>query len=388
MEVLTGAKRFNVVCCGRRFGKTILGQNRLIPPCLEGFPVGWFAPSYKYLYEVWDWFVKTLQPVTVRANKTEQRIELVTGGVVEFWSLKDNPDAGRSRKYKRVVIDEAAKVPDLETAFNKAIRPALADYKGEADLLSTPKGMDFFWKAWTWGQDGNNPEWASWQIPTSRNPWIDPGEIEAARRQLPERVFRQEFLAEFIADAGGVFRNVLDVVDRGRTANEPPANGRTYTLGVDLARVEDFTVLSVLDDAGRQVYHDRFNQISWERQTAAILDVARQYRATVFIDSTGVGDPIYERIRLAGASVDPYQFTNASKERLIDHMAMQIEQGKVRLMDIPAQTNELLAYQYELTPSRNVRMNAPEGMHDDCVISLGLATWGATEAGYYSAGAF
>jgi hypothetical protein len=152
--------------------------------------------------------------------------------------------------------------------------------------------------------------------------------------------------------------------------------------------VEDFTVLSVLDDAGRQVYHDRFNQISWERQTAAILDVARQYRATVFIDSTGVGDPIYERIRLAGASVDPYQFTNASKERLIDHMAMQIEQGKVRLMDIPAQTNELLAYQYELTPSRNVRMNAPEGMHDDCVISLGLATWGATEAGYYSAGAF
>jgi hypothetical protein len=74
-----------------------------------------------------------------------------------------------------------------------------------------------------------------------------------------------------------------------------------------------------------------------------------------------------------------YQFTNASKEALIDNLAMRIEAGTVRLMDVPAQTNELLAYQYELTPSRNVRMNAPQGMHDDCVIALGLAVWGLTK---------
>ena len=167
-----------------------------------------------------------------------------------------------------------------------------------------------------------------------------------------------------------------------------PEPGRSYTLGVDLARVSDFTVLTVMDGTGKQVYHERFNQISWERQISAIQHVAARYRAPVVIDSTGVGDPIYERIRQSGVNVDPYQMTNASKERLIDFLAMQLEQGKIRLLDVEEQTNELRAFQYELTPSRNVKMAAPEGMHDDIVISLALAVWGAMGACTYSAGAF
>ena len=106
------------------------------------------------------------------------------------------------------------------------------------------------------------------------------------------------------------------------------------------------------------------------------------------MDSTGVGDPIYERLRDAGLRVYSYQFTNTSKEHLIDSLAMQLEQGKLRLMDIPDQENELLAFEYELTPSRNVRMSAPEGMHDDCVISVALAAWGVAGGGTYSRGVF
>jgi hypothetical protein len=79
--------------------------------------------------------------------------------------------------------------------------------------------------------------------------------------------------------------------------------------------------------------------------------------------------------------VTPYHFSNASKESVIDNLAMKIEQGALRLMDVPAQTNELLAYQYELTPSRNVRTNSPEGMFDDCVIALALACWGLAQPG-------
>ena len=300
----------------------------------------------------------------------------MTGGLIEFWSLKDNPDAGRSRKYKRVVIDEAAKVANLENAWNKAIRPTLADLKGGADFYSTPKGHDFFWKTHTWGQDPNRPEWRSWTMPTSRNPYIDKDEIEAARRELPERVFRQEYLAEFLEDAGGVFRKVGDAVDKGRTANDPPVKGENYSGGIDLARIEDFTVITILNSAGRQVYHERFNQISWERQIASAKRASDLYNATFYVDSTGVGDAPFEAFRKAGIRVMPYVFTNASKESLIDNLAIGIENNKFRLMDIPDQTNELIAYQYELTPSRNVRMNAPEGVHDDCVIGLGLAAWG------------
>jgi hypothetical protein len=380
-QIIRESRRFNVIDCGRRFGKTVLGENRLVPPALAGYPVGWFAPSYKYLTEVWIDFNRVLRSVIRGSNKQERRLELISGGVVEFWSLED-PDAGRSRKYKHVVIDEAAKVANLEVCWNESIRPTLTDLKGGADFLSTPKGRNFFWRAYTWGEDPNQPDWACWKMPTVANPFIDPAEIEAARLGMPERAFQQEFLAEFLEDGGGVFRGVMAAVDKGRTVNEAPDRDcRCYYLGVDLARVEDFTVLSVVDATGRQVYHERFNQISWERQTAAIVRVANEYSADVILDSTGIGDPIFERLRQAGLSVTPYHFSNPSKEALIDNLAMKIEQGNARLLDIPEQANELIAYQYELTPSRNVRMNAPEGMHDDCVISLALAFWGLADHG-------
>ncbi len=276
----------------------------------------------------------------------------------------------------------------MELAWTGAIRATLADYQGDADFYSTPRGRDFFWKAFTRGEDEHEPDWACWRFPTLANPFIQPSEVEAARQQLPERVFRQEYLAEFLDDAGGVFRCVREAIDSGRSVNEPAAApGRTgYTLGVDLAKVEDFTVLTVLDSGMKQVYHERFNQISWERQIARVTEVAQAFRADIVIDSTGVGDPIFERLRLAGLPVLPYAFTNVSKEALINNLAMKLEQGAIRLMDLDAQTNELLAYEYELTPSRNVRMNAPAGMHDDCVISLALAAWGRGQI--YSAGAF
>lgn len=382
-SVVSERARFNAVACGRRWGKSYLGVRAATHPLLDGCPVGWFAPNYKFLAEAWRNLRRVLLPVTSDVNKSERRIELITGGTIDFWSLVDG-DAGRSYKYKRVVIDEAGLVKDLETAWHEAIRPTLTDLKGDAWLLGTPKGRNFFWQAFQNGQDPLNTDWASHTAPTVSNPCIPDieAEVEAARLGMPERSFQQEYLAAFLEEGGGVFRNVAASVDRGRAANEPRQAGRRYTLGVDLARVEDFTVLSVLDDTGRQVYHDRFNQINWGRQVGAIVETAKAYGASVVMDSTGVGDPIFEAVRGEGVSVTGFQFTNASKEALIDNLAMMIERGALSLMDVSVQTAELQAYQYELTPSRNVRMNAPPGMHDDCVIALALSAHGAPSRGF------
>lgn len=376
--IANSAKRFNVVCCGRRLGKTCLGVDRLIRPALEGYPVAWYNATNPMLDESWRAVKTILRNVIAPNGKNENlhRLELVTGGTIKFWSLEKDPDTSRGNKYKRVLIDEAAKVREMEYAWQQVIRPTLTDMKGDAYFLSTPKGMNFFKRCYDRGQDPLQPNWACWRFPTSANPYISPAEIEEARLELPERVFQQEYLAEFIEDAGGVFRQVMDAVDKGRSQPVDRQDGEVYTMGVDLARVEDFTVLAVVDGSGKQVYFDRFNQISWERQIMAIDAVAGRYRAKVYVDSTGVGDPIFERLRDLQLNVSPYQLTNKSKEQLINNLAMRIEQGHARLMDIPEQTNELLAYEYELTPSRNVRMNAPAGMHDDTVIALALAFWG------------
>lgn len=368
-----GRARFNVLACGRRWGKSKYLTRRIGCTLLKERKYGYFAAHYKLVQEVWDELHTRLSGVC-KFEVSKNRIRFGSEGVAEFWTLEDE-DAGRSRRYHEVGIDEGGLVKKLDTKWNEAIRPTLADFKGSADFAGTPKGRNFFHTAFSMGQDPMNLEWASWQMPTSTNPYIDPSEIEAARLQMPERSFLQEFMAEFLEEAGGVFRGVSLVVDDGRKENEN-AKDSQCCLGVDLARVEDFTVLTVMDSAGRQIYFDRFNQISWERQVAEIETIAKKYKATVFMDSTGLGDPIYERVRKLGVNVKPYHLSNASKEALIDNLAMKIEQGKVSLMDLPVQTDELLAYEYTLTPSRNVTMNAPAGMHDDTVIALALAAWG------------
>jgi hypothetical protein len=358
-----------------------LGNEFAIAPALEGYPVGWFAPTYKVLLPSWEELKNYLIPVTTRSTEQQKRIELVTGGSIEFWSLEDT-DAGRSRKYKRILVDEAGLCPKLLEAWDNSIRPTLTDYRGDAIFMGTPKGRNGFHALWLRGMDPQENDWVAWQMPTSANPFIDPSEIEAARRGMPERAFQQEYLAIFLQDGGGVFRGVRDVVEVGRVAFSPRMPGRTYVVGGDLARMEDFTVLTVLDDTGSQVYWDRMQTVSWERQVSRIVDVAGISNANVYLDATGVGDPICEAVEREAQrrglliTVEPYVFGATSKRVLMDTLAISIEQHRIALMDNAVQTNELEAYTYVMTPGGNVRMSAPEGLHDDCVCSLALAEYG------------
>lgn len=195
--------------CGRRFGKDILCIDLILWPALEGKEVAWFQPSYKSLLEVWRCLKRVLRPVTVASSEQDKRIELVSGGIIDFWSLDGDPEACRGRKYKRVVINEAAKARYLEVAWTMAIRPTLTDYQGDAIFPSTPRGRDYYWQLFQRGVKGSDtydPSWRSWQKPTIENTKI-PGlaeEIEAAKRDMPTDIFNQEYMATFL-DVGGRF---------------------------------------------------------------------------------------------------------------------------------------------------------------------------------------
>lgn len=197
-KVMDEARRFNVLRCGRRWGKTKLSEELLLSPddprngALNGFTVGYFAPTYRMLMEVWRAMVDILYEITESRNETEKRIEIIGGGVIDFWSL-DDPNSIRGRKYKRVVLDEAEAARNLEEAWLRVIRATLADLKGDAWFLSTPRfGSTYFKKL----AKMEGPEWASWTFTTYDNPFIDPAEIDSARTHLDEATFRCEFLAE------------------------------------------------------------------------------------------------------------------------------------------------------------------------------------------------
>ena len=216
-QVYQERRRFNVLDCGRRWGKTEILKDATIEMSLAGQPVGWFAPTYKVLAEAWRELQNALRPYTAGPRSisiSEHRIETVTGGTLEMWSL-DNPDAGRGRKYARVIIDEAAVVDNLEEAWSESLRPTLTDLRGDAWIASTPKGRNYFWRLYMLGKDPLYKDWASWQMPTITNPFIDPAEVEDARLLLPERVFQQEYLAEFMEDSV-VFRRVREAATAQR----------------------------------------------------------------------------------------------------------------------------------------------------------------------------
>jgi len=226
--ILREAKRYNVLACGRRFGKTTLGGNLLSDPVLkDGLPCAWFAPTYRLLEEAYNDHKRIYQPVIRRAVQTPApRIELITGAAIDYWTLDDPSTVARGRKYKRVIIDEAAMARHLEQAWTEAIRPTLTDYKGDAFFLSTPKGSNYFKSLHAMA--GVDPDWMAWQMPTTANPWIDAEEVAKAGESLPSIAFRQEYLAEFVDAAGArIKREWL------RFGDAP--EGLPVYLGVDLA---------------------------------------------------------------------------------------------------------------------------------------------------------
>jgi hypothetical protein len=200
-RIIREAKRFNVLKCGRRFGKTTICEELITDKIIDQLPIAYYSPTYKDLFNVWSRIKHVLQPITISKDETVKQLKVLGGGTLDMWSMED-PDSGRGRKYARVIIDEAEKARHLEQAWQATIRATLADYKGDCWFLSTPRfGSTYFKKlAKMKGED-----WQSWTFTTYDNPFIDPLEIDSARQQLDESTFRCEFLAEDVTLAVNKF---------------------------------------------------------------------------------------------------------------------------------------------------------------------------------------
>jgi hypothetical protein len=282
----------------------------------------------------------------------------------------DDPDSLRGDGLNRVVIDEAAFVQ--ERAWTEAIRPALSDRLGDALFISTPKGRNWLWRMFVTEGDDH----ASFRFPTSTNPFIVAAEIEDAKRHLPERIFQQEYEAEFLDDAGGVFRRVMDAVNR--TA---PGSG-SYVIGVDWGKHEDYTVCTVLDEStGLVVEIDRFNQIDYAVQTTRLGTLVKRYSPRVILaESNSMGDPLIEQLQRQGMPVEAFATTATSKPQVIEALALAFERDEISIPSEEILINELQAYEMERLPSGRMRYNAPDGMHDDTVMARAMV-WDAVGGG-------
>jgi hypothetical protein len=363
--------RFIVLSCGRRFGKDTLGHRLVFDQLTQpGSSCAWMAPTYRMMQATFKDLQRLLAPIIVRVSASERTIETVGGSRVEMWTLGN--ETVRGNKYRLVIINEAALVPGLKAKWVEAIRPTLADYRGRAVIMSTPRGRNDFWHIYQTAVSNRDDGWAAYSYPTWENPHIAREEIDSMRATMTERAFKQEVEAHFLEDGGAVFRRISEAATA--TRQDAPIEGHRYIIGVDWGKVDDYTAIAVLDETTRElVFMDRFNRIDYGFQRSRLWEVYRRFGGTVIAEENSIGSPIIDELRREGMPVRPYRTTNASKAEAIEALALAIEKGDLRIINDDVLISELFAYQQEHTKSGAPKYGAPEGMHDDCVMSLAIA---------------
>lgn len=309
------------------------------------------------------------EPLIARTNEQELVVYLKNGSILQLKGA-DDPDALRGAGPVGVIFDEFAKVKFEAWGV---VEPILRANNGWAWFIGTPKGKNHLYQFYLRGQQ-IHPEWKSWLLKASQSGVISSEQLEASRASMRPDLFNQEWECEFLEGIGAVFRGVRQIAT---AIPSKPIDNHIYVVGVDLAKVNDYTVIVVYDrSTNEQVFQDRFNKIEWPFQKKRIKAISDHYnRALCVIDATGLGDPIADDLTRAGVPIEPIKITEPSKKDLIEKLSIWIEQGRIKILPIKETLDEFDNFNYEIGVTGRIRYGAPEGFNDDIVIAHSLAVW-------------
>lgn len=389
IRVMEEAKRINWLAAGRRWRKTTLCMAIAVRGALRGERILWGAPTSDQTRIGW---AETMRAAGDVANFVTSRMtaEFPSGGTIIYRSL-DDPNNARGHTANGIVMDEVADVK--AQAWYEVLRPMLMDrIESWAWGIGTPKGLNWWYHE---REDSKLRTDASvWQVPTLgvvitegrtlkreahplENPYIPFKEVQNMFETMPENVFRQEILAEFIEEGAGIFRNVDDLCILKRQAHRLD---RKYAFGIDWGKHADFTVISIFDiDRRQQVELIRFNQLGYTSQVGRLLDLYRIWKPQVIVaERNSMGEALIDFLLRDGLPIEGFYSTNETKRAVVDEMALAMERGHVHLLDDIILKSELKAFEMTRLPSGTFRYAAPEGYHDDCVIATVLSWHGVT----------
>ena len=329
----------------------------------------WLSPVYPQAKIAYRRLKRGIPQSLYTSNESEMTVTLVNGAVISFRSA-EKPDNLYGEDVYAAVLDEATRM--REEAWH-AIRSTLTATRGPIRIIGNVKGRRNWAYQLARRAEGGEVGWHYAKLTAADA--VDAGivaedEVTQAQRQLPDAVFRELYFAEPSDDGGNPFGQEAIRQCIGDISGKPPV-----VYGVDLAKSVDWTVAIGLDDDGAVCRLDRY-QWPWEETVRRLTQEVGAIPAIV--DSTGVGDPIVERLQRSLSNVQGYHFSSSSKQKLMEGLAVAIQTGEVRYPQGPI-VSELDAFAFEYTRT-GVRYSAPEGSHDDCVMALALAVHGRTNA--------
>lgn len=372
-EAIWASERISIIEASTKSGKTVGCMLWMLDEVIrngrEGRNFWWIAPVYPQAEIAFRRIRHMLreadsEQVIWSSNESKLTITIRSKGTVWFKSA-EKPDNLYGEDVYAAVIDEASRMRE-ESWY--AVRSTLTATRGPIRIIGNVKGR----KNWAYllgvRAKGGDPGLSYHRITAYdavEAGVLDIAEIEDAKRTLPPHVFAELYLAE-PADDGG---NPFDLRAIADCTTDTLARGEPKWFGVDLAKSHDWTVVVGMNDHGEVCSFERW-QAPWSETEARVLNLVGFNHALV--DSTGVGDPIVERMARTAPLVSGYLFSQQSKQRLMEGLAMAIQQRRVRFPAGPI-ADELEQFEYQYKAGGRVSYSAPEGMHDDCVCALALA---------------
>jgi len=375
-EIKSGEAFFYVLCNSRQFGKTFLLEWIMLFYALKN--------SNKKLYFISHYYAqakksyKSIQKAIAQSGlvKTNSHTELIinlTNGSELYFKGADNYESLRGISPNFLFIDEFQFLK--KAAWTEVLRPSLNVAGINCFLASTPRSkLSEFYKLFLLGLNKENKLYKSFHATYKDNPLANLSEVEDARKNVPTQIFNSEYLALFLEGEGEVFQNI-DVASCLEFSNIKDV----YYAGLDTAKQVDFTVLTIMNQKHEVVFIYRTNRQDWQDIIFEIAKYLKQYNVKkCLIETNAGGDVVFDMLKKqVGNILEPFTTTSQSKNKIIEQLSVAFQNFEIKIpkqevFPFLYQELNLFAYTYN-AKTRSVKYGAPQGHHDDCVMSLALA---------------
>jgi hypothetical protein len=310
-------------------------------------------------------------PLITSCNASDLTMTFWNGSTIRMVSAETDQNL-RGLTLTHLIIDEAAYVK--ESLWTEVLKPACLIRGKKVLFVSTPRGKNWFKKAFDWGEDETFSDWCAYRITTEENPYIDQQEIDQARRSLPKNTFLAEYMGVFLDAAGSVFSGYAKNCTI-ETLSTPNPNDK-YFAGLDLALANDYTVLTIFNSKGELVDYFRQNKTSWEEIIGEVITRIKVWNAQVLVEINSIGSVVYEILKKQLGSKIYSIHTGSNKSDMIEALKLGLSDGKLFLPTEelwPELHLELSIFTYKMLPSGKLSYGAPGGYHDDIVMSMAFA---------------
>jgi hypothetical protein len=394
-QILDCPARYTVTIASTKVGKTashIVWLFEQALQCTANQSVWWVAPTFFQAKIAFDRMkVQITNQNFYKANETNLVLTLVTGAKIYF-KTAEKPDNLYGDDVYAVVFDEFTRA--RETAWF-ALRSTITSTGGKCKFIGNARSKkNWGYKLAMKAKGGEDKNYAFFKITAydaadagmltkDGRPFIE--EIESAKHDLPEAVFNELYLAEASEDGSNPFgMKYIAMCCQPTLSTQPSA-----CYGIDVARKIDAVSIIGLDKLGTMSHYHNFSKVGWQQT----IDTIRYLpKIPMAMDSTGVGDVVLSQVEQVQHQIEGYIFTQASKQRLMEGLAVAIQSRKIIIADDGDVVNgtgklrhQLEQFEIEYTRT-GVTYSAPEGEHDDDVCALALAWHKYQTAGAMSDG--